>query len=84
MDSKSLKNLTDDEKKSFLNIFEKKIFKQNDIIKKENKNTKEAFFLKSGEVIVKKSTTEGEDEVATLKPDDGIFFSISCMIDGKK
>lgn len=84
MGSKLLKNLTENEKSNFLNSFEKKSFKQNDIIKQENKTTKEAFFLKSGEVVVKKSGTDGETEIVTLKPDDGIFFSLSCMIDGKK
>lgn len=83
MDSKLLKNLTDEEKRSFFNSFETKIFKQNDIIKEESKTTKEAFFLKSGEIVVKKNNSEGEVDLVTLKPEDGVFFSISCMVDGK-
>ncbi len=77
-----LNNLNDKEKKLFLSQCTQKLVKKGEIIKKEGEKTKEAFFIQKGKVAVKKSSTEGEMHIATIK-DSNTCFSLTCLIDGK-
>ncbi len=81
--NKLLQGLNSKERDLFLDQCETKNFTQGEVIKKEGQKEKVAFFVKKGEVVVKKSSSEGEMEVATITSDD-ICFSLTCLIDGGK
>ncbi len=83
MESKLFSNLSSKEKELFLNFCQKEQIQKKQIIKKEGENPKKAFFLLKGEVIIKKNSSQGEIEVATIKGGEDVLFSFTCMIDGK-
>ncbi len=84
MDSKLFANMDTKTKEAFLQLCKKEQIKSGTIIKKEGAKTDKAFFLLEGTVSVKKSSSQGEMEVATIKGGEDVLFSFTCMIDGGK
>ncbi len=58
-----------------------KEYEKGSILKKEGEQGKMAFFIQEGEVVVKKSSSEGEMDVAIINSEE-ICFSLTCLIDG--
>ncbi len=82
MKSRLFANLSPQEQEQFLQICKKEQIQKGAVIKKEAQKVEKAFFLIEGEVVVKKSSSQGEMEVATIKGDEDVIFSFTCMIDG--
>ncbi|RRS31967.1 MAG: hypothetical protein P794_02505 [Epsilonproteobacteria bacterium (ex Lamellibrachia satsuma)] len=83
MDNALFKRLNSQEKEAFLNLFREKKIQKGQIIKQEKTNTENAFFLKEGELLVKKNTSDDMMEIATVSTED-VCFSITCLVDGGK
>ncbi|BCD67231.1 Crp/Fnr family transcriptional regulator [Nitratiruptor sp. YY09-18] len=73
--------LNEEEEQSFLSIFAKKEIPKGQAIKKEGDHLKKGFLLESGLLLVKKHSSDGEMEVATIS-DSSVFFSLTCLVDG--
>ncbi len=84
MDSKLFANMDTKTKEAFLQLCKKEPVKIGTVIKKEGAKTDKAFFLLEGTVSVKKSSSQGEMEVAIIKGGEDVLFSFTCMIDGGK
>ncbi len=84
MQSRLFANLSREEQEKFLALCTKERIPKGSLIKKEGERVRKAFFLIEGEVAVKKSSSQGEMEVATIKGGEDVVFSFTCMIDGGK
>ncbi|BAF69208.1 Crp/Fnr family transcriptional regulator [Nitratiruptor sp. SB155-2] len=83
MENPIFEGLNEEEKRSFLSLFTKKEVQKGDVIKQEGDRLKKGFFLENGRLVVKKHSSEGEIEVATIS-DSSLFFSLTCLVDGGK
>jgi len=84
MNSNLAQGLDEKEKELLLAIFSEIKVAKDQIIKKEGEALQKAFFLKEGEVLITKSSSEEEMQVGIAKGGDDIFFSITCMLQGGK
>jgi len=84
MDSSLLKGLNEKEKELFFTIFTKLKIAKDQIIKQEGDTLQKAFFLMQGEVLIKKSSSEEDMQVAVIKGGEDVFFSITCMLQNGK
>ncbi len=84
MQSRLFTGLEPQEQERFLALCTKEHVPKGTLIKKEGERVKKAFFLIEGEMAVKKNSSQGEMEVATIKGGEDVVFSFTCMIDGGK
>lgn len=80
MESSLFAGLREAEKQLFLEVFQEKKIPKDQLVKQEGERMQKAFFLREGELLVQKQTSDENMEIGRIGSDEDIFFSVDCLL----